>query len=483
MEYIKKEDLIEGEIYTHQNGNIVKYQYLNNYDRLCGKFINKDQNYFISDLQQRPANFTITELKLATSEEKHWFETCITANKFITFDEAMKSFIPEYVECVLPDLWKQTIRENGGNLIFKSNFESTCIVQIKEKLLDKTQSSFKPSTKKAYDTQFVVKEPEFVLPEKWCVKNIDNLIGNYFDNKINFKCYTHNSHKNRYLHSLNSINQDLNPLSKKSFSASNVRNSFTEITFEQFKKYVLKEETIEEKIIEPLPQFKVIETIETITKVENNEGNQFFIGDKITIISGGLLHTIKGFKYLGGNMVVITDNTELDINDIEHYIEPKVVEPEFILPEKWCVLRNEENYTVLNKWCNENNLLGEIYHYVDKNKILIHSETPINSWNHYKRFCNLKDDSFTEITFDQFQKYVLKTEVKEETLLDKAKRLYPVGTKFKSATTNKLFTVKDHTRIQNTTNNICFNTNESNRDGGYYACIHSVEGKWATIIK
>ena len=30
--------------------------------------------------------------------------------------------------------------------------------------------ALQPSTKEAYDAQFVVKEPEFVLPEKWCVK-------------------------------------------------------------------------------------------------------------------------------------------------------------------------------------------------------------------------------------------------------------------------------------------------------------------------
>lgn len=36
--------------------------------------------------------------RLATPEEKHWLNCCITADKFITFEEAMKSFIPEYVE-------------------------------------------------------------------------------------------------------------------------------------------------------------------------------------------------------------------------------------------------------------------------------------------------------------------------------------------------------------------------------------------------
>ena len=36
----------------------------------------------------------------ATPEEKHWLETCIKADQFVPYEEAMKSFIPEYVECI-----------------------------------------------------------------------------------------------------------------------------------------------------------------------------------------------------------------------------------------------------------------------------------------------------------------------------------------------------------------------------------------------
>ena len=90
--------------------------------------------------------------------------------------------------------------------------------------------------------------------------------------------------------------------------------------------YIKKEEV---KIIEPLPQFKVIETIETIIKVENNEGNQFFIGN-VVISSNGTIQTIESFDYNKAktNIIAFTNKQSIlgngiGIDKIEHYVEPK----------------------------------------------------------------------------------------------------------------------------------------------------------------
>ena len=92
-----------------------------------------------------------------------------------------------------------------------------------------------------------------------------------------------------------------------------------------------------EKVIEPLPQFKVIETIETITKVENNEGNQFFVGD-IVISPNGTIQTIESFGYNKAktNIIAFTNKQSrlgngIGIDKIEHYIEPKVEVEETLL--------------------------------------------------------------------------------------------------------------------------------------------------------
>lgn len=74
-----------------------------------------------------------------------------------------------------------------------------------------------------------------------------------------------------------------------------------------------------------------------------------------------------------------------------------------MLPEKWCVKRTEDNYSVLNEW--NNSIYGEgsacnrdiAYMYSDK--------TYQCGSNYYK--------DYTEITYDDFLKYVIKKEPEE----------------------------------------------------------------------
>lgn len=307
MEYIKKEDLIENEIYKASNESLT-------FIMKATKDLNDVINIPSYNEFMKSGNFNGRYLTFinATPEEKYWLNECIKLDKFTTFNEAMKTFVPEYFECTDLYGWKQTIRENNGNLIFKSDFKSTCSCQIIDSLKDKN-SIFKPSTKEAYDAQFVVKEPE------------------------------------------------------------------------------------------SLPQFKIIESVETITKVENNEGNQFFIGD-IVKSSNGTIQTIKSFDY--------------------------------------------------NK--NKTNIIA----FTNKQSILDNG-----------------------IGIDKIEHYIETKPVIEETLLEKAKRLYPIGTKFKSVYSGKVFTIKNH--IQETPKNltsIIFGTNEPNNGNMFYACIHT-NNKWAEIIK
>ena len=313
MEYIKKEELIIGEVYTHKNGNICRCDQITNM-HIIGKHLGNNRDEFRQP-PKNPGNFLINRMRLATSEEKHWLNECIKLDKFITFEEAMKTFIPEYVECIEAHTNTITVGKiyTFPNPIYDTGFKSGIAV------LNGTIWKFKPSTKEAYDAQFVVKEPEFVLPKKWCLKitkeNLD-FCKSLENNELKF-------HKN-YSYSIGGY---YSPIPNKNCNGFiNIPKNYTEITFEQFKKYVLKEEIIEEKVIEPLPQFKVIETIETITKVENNEGNQFFIGD-IVISDSGFVQTIKSFRYnVNKDNVLATTNVcnQISIARLEHYIEPKV---------------------------------------------------------------------------------------------------------------------------------------------------------------
>ena len=308
MEYIKKEDLIKDEIYKCNNSNNSTY-IIKATESLHDVIAITPYDQFMKNGNFNGSFLTFTN---ATFKEKHWLEVCIAASKFVTYNEAMKTIIPEYVECIKPNDWIQTIKNNNNNLIFDTKNERVHIFNNNWKNIIKIMSTpFKPSTKEAYDTQFVIKKPE------------------------------------------------------------------------------------------PLPQFKVIEKVETITKVENNEGNQFFIGDIVTTDTSDITETIKSFEYQLNKTVLVavfTNNSFININSIEHYIY------KFILPEKWCLKITNENFN----FCKDlrNNELG--FH---KNYIYTVNGYYTSVKNHgCFGFCNIPI-GYTEITFDQFKKYVLKETV------------------------------------------------------------------------
>ncbi len=327
MEYIKKEELIEGEIYVFDNKFINKIQngHLN-----IKCWISIPDEYFYKNSSNNQTNNIIN----ATSEEKHWLNEAIRLDKFITFEEAMKTFIPEYVECVKSltgiTIGKILLVEN--NMVIDGTFNNYSIKA------NDIYNYFKPSTKEAYDAQFVVKEPA--------------------ENKTELEIWLENT---------KSLNLSLEDLEK--YINSSQTCNFDNIYMKLEGRYANGRAKIlfdkwNEKVIEPLPQFKVIETIETITKVENNEGNQFFIGDVVKT-EAGLHFKIIGFKYDENKtkiLAIATDNypeVVKDINDIEHYIEPKVEETllekakklypvgtKFINPNdnRECVIKEKGNY-------------------------------------------------------------------------------------------------------------------------------------------
>ena len=367
MEYIKKEELIIGEVYTHKNGNICRCDQITNM-YIIGKHLGNNRNEFRQP-PKNPGNFLINHMRLATPEEKHYLNTCIKLDKFITFEEAMKTFIPKYVECIEEAPFNCYGEIGTVYKVSVWNFSTTDCVLEGTNSGSTSKRRFKPSTKEAYDAQFVVKEPEFVLPEKWCILrtgNNYNIINKWFQDNNLGKPYMN------YGYIWKSNNNHATHLTKPEHR--------TEITFEQFKKYVLKEEIVVEEVIEPLPQFKIIETIETITKVENNEGNQFFIGD-VVISDSGFVQTIKSFRYnVNKDNVLATTNVcnQISIARLEHYIEPKVEETllekakrlypvgtKFINPNgnKECVIKEKGDYFKGNNNNIYHSLKSGIYKY------------------------------------------------------------------------------------------------------------------------
>lgn len=240
---------------------------------------------------------------------------------------------------------------------------------------------------------------------------------------------------------------------------------------------------------------------QNIHSVMNKDGNTFDIGDEITLIEGvnkGNKFIITGFrmKKNGSTVCAITETHTpygVGINKIEHYIEK---EPEFILPEKWCIKTEKlsENSQIIGNWfnfqsgnyCYTFSCLGMFYHSdnYSKQNILTKGSLAASFADNPKR------NTYTEITFEQFKKYVLKEEelspiqlaniqhpeLANETLLEKAKRLYPVGTKFLSASMNTCRCTVEHEPILRDNGNI--STMDNGRNGIVY-----YEGQWAEIIE
>ena len=129
--------------------------------------------------------------------EKEYAET--TVQEILGYDpfakEVIKEVIPEYVECIKPQFWVNTIKENNGNLIFDTkNFKFSYYSGTWGKAARNSgDSHFKPSTKEAYYAQ---NQPKSI--EKWSVgtyvlflKNLGDFRAGHIDiinNKFDGSC-------------------------------------------------------------------------------------------------------------------------------------------------------------------------------------------------------------------------------------------------------------------------------------------------------
>lgn len=246
-------ELKEGDVFVAG----VNLNYINKFNNdHKGKSINihRDTGHYYKD-----QGFTFTNLRKATPEQKHWLEVCEKADKFIPYDEAMKSFVKEFE---LPKYWW-----------------------------------VQPTNKYEFDKVISYFQQKFDCDTN---KNSSIKIGQTFG-YIDY-------YGEGFYYNLSSTT-----LSK-----------CVKLTFDQFRQYVLKENTLPYKILK--------QDNNTILQVENSEGSVFDIGDVIINLNGKFkqINPILEFRLSKDNtMCVITQNYSrfgISIDKIEHYIEPKVEE-------------------------------------------------------------------------------------------------------------------------------------------------------------
>jgi hypothetical protein len=301
MKQLQKSDLKDGEIYiakhvtriTSNNKYIVKIT--NNMKECINIYDNNTYLYRNGNFSDIPFNFYE-----ATPEEKHWLEECIKADTYISYEEAMKTFVPEFT---LPEKWRMLVSEDYLDILLE--WRKTLNLKYMSRIED-------------------IRLYRYITDEGY---------------------------------------------------GSKVDNFYPVITIDQFKKYVLKEESVTIKT-----------TVETKSKfidnntVETSEGSIFKVGDLVTIYNNNNKTVFKILSFRWKNdqseicAVVPNLPNGIGVDKLEIYIEPKVKE-NLTLPRNLCV------------------------------------EVPL---------------------------------IKEESLLDKAKRLYPIGTKYRTAGYyNHIYTVSN----------------------------------------
>lgn len=471
MKQLQKSDLKEGDIYVSDPSYDDSYTYLNKHS-LNGRgfgFNLKLKKDFRSDWLLSYKN-----MREATPEEKHWLETCIKADKFISYEEAMKSFIPEYVECIEDIRLRHNCYGELGKVYIVVNWNHStndCM------LLGTTSGStsktrFKASTKEAYDAQFVVKKPEFVLPQKWCItttKENQKIVIDWLNKNTNWK---------------NGFNTDISIGNHYCINGTNCqgwmyfaperKNGYFEITTEQFKQYVLKEksEIVLEEAKDKILQY-CHKNSNLIKKVECSEGGIYKLGDKITVFdktspNKGKIFTIKSFRWTNdkSKICAITElhtPNGIGLDKIELYVEPKVeITHNFKIGDKISIITKHLEIS-------QPHYLDKIFviEKIENNRLIINNET--NSLNISNKSVLAKNVKLVESK-------------QELSLLEQAKLKYPVGTKFKgfNAATNQIALI-----IGFSNGIFTFGNN-----GNYINCIRAQQGfcytpeaGWAEIVE
>jgi hypothetical protein len=313
------ENLKEGEIYYHDNGGYGWVFRFTAYDKTHYKgkscIATKDSSESFDN--NRYSNPHEGELRNSTPEEAHWLKECEKANKFISKEEALKSF--NNVENQILDQWLKETKDRNLTLDQLEHFIAsgmTCPLEAVYKKLEGRRSREKAIILHALWN----KQPEFVVG-KW-----------YFNSAW----------------------------------------KGTDIIAVKYSKHTTK------------------------------GYNQLYFEEEIK--------NHKYYKYGRSDWYHFNEGiiTEVSLEEIQHYLPEghvdKIVKSTELtsVPEKWYILRTPENHKVINKWFLDN---GYGTPSANNGNISIRPcktnyDTPSSIW--------AKEKGYTEITFEQFKKWVLK---------------------------------------------------------------------------
>jgi hypothetical protein len=201
---------------------------------------------------------------------------------------------------------------------------------------------------------------------------------------------------------------------------------------------------------------------------------KFKVGDWVIDDSANKPEARKIIQIEGKALFITSASCFYSSNDFLRLATPeeiaKVAE-EFVLPAKWCIKVTEENKNIIWKWAEFTFSCNTASHrYVSSDK------------THFGGQYGTYD--YTEITFDQFKKYVLKEKViDKEELLREARKRYPVGTKFDNHNLGYTCTqtiIKQDFYVLDDLSEVSANKDSTDGTGSY--TIYKND-KWAKIVQ
>jgi hypothetical protein len=174
--------------------------------------------------------------------------------------------------------------------------------------------------------QLFEKQNEFVFPDKWCIKqNTDRIVCNWFNKKYGVASYISGCYTYLVNHS------DLD----KSIYSNVIPKGYVEITFEQFKKYELKQETMGREIIGYKIKEQYVDFAINLLQPKNFDRNHFLNAEinftnsdnrwYNTILKAGVLdiwfEPVYGEEFKVGDWVTLNNESNIKYNHVGQITE------------------------------------------------------------------------------------------------------------------------------------------------------------------
>lgn len=249
----------------------------------------------------------------------------------------------------------------------------------------------------------------FTLPDKWALKcNGKEEVGTWYNLQSGQRCYVGFAIKNEgYFHSYNWADQSImnKGMLEASFHDYSKRSEYTEITFDQFKKYVMKD-------FFDLPDnwfiyYQNRQEFDVLNKFirDSTNGSGYGYADPNDGIPRGFSYTKSSnhFDWLGifTKEENLKSHKQITFEQFQKYVLKQ--EPTFVMPSKWCLNGGPDLVVWIKKWEADNNRSLSVHGNAFSSIYYPRDFSDISTLDYFEG--SSVPEGFTLITFEQFNEY------------------------------------------------------------------------------